>query len=177
MPQVRLLLTDAAWQELAVSLDQVKHKAGSPPPQSDRRVIEAVLYVARTGIPWRDLPAELGKWDAVYKRFRRWEKRNVWQQLWQKLQSDEFTVAKHIFIDSTIVRAHQHAAGALKKTAGKRHRLWDVLGEAFPRKSTRDVYMRQWGSLSYSRAENGGICRDLTKCFSRFLRIMLLKTP
>jgi putative transposase len=38
------------------------------------------LYVARTGIPWRDLPAEFGQWDAVYNRFRRWEKRHVWQQ-------------------------------------------------------------------------------------------------
>jgi len=112
MSQVRRLLTDAAWQELAVILDKVKHKAGSPPQQSDRMFIEAVLYVARTGIPWRDLPAEFGKWDAVYHRFRRWEKRNVWQQLWHNLQSDAFKVAKHVFIDSTIVRAHQHAAGA-----------------------------------------------------------------
>ena len=101
--------------------------------------IEAVLYVARTGIPWRDLPAEFGHWDAVDNRFRRWEKRRVWYQLWQHLQSEECIVAKHIFIDSTIVRAHQHAAGALKKTAAKPHRLWAVLAEAFPPKSTPDV--------------------------------------
>jgi transposase len=139
MPTVRLILTEEAWQELAVILDKVKHKAGSPPRQSDRMFIEAVLYVARTGIPWRDLPEEFGHWDAVYNRFRRWEKRNVWQQVWHHLQSDEFTVAKHLFIDSTIVRAHQHAAGALKKTAGKQHRLWDVLGVAFPPNSTPAV--------------------------------------
>jgi len=139
MPKVRLILTEEAWQELAVILAKVKHKAGSPPRQSDRMFIEAVLYVARTGIPWRDLPAEFGHWDAVYNRFRRWEKRQVWQQLWHHLQTDEFKVAKHLFIDSTIVRAHQHAAGALKKTGGKRHRLWDVLGAAFPPKSTPAV--------------------------------------
>jgi transposase len=139
MPKVRLILTDAAWQEIAAILDKVKHKAGSPPQQSDRMFVEAVLYVARTGIPWRDLPEEFGQWDAVYNRFRRWEKRNVWQQLWHHLQSEEFQVAKHIFIDSTIVRAHQHAAGALKKTVGKRHRLWDVLGVACPPKSMQDV--------------------------------------
>jgi transposase len=80
MPQGRLILTDAAWQELAVILAQVQHKAGSPPPQSDRLFIEAVLYVARTGSPWRDLPAEFGKWDAVSNRFRRWEQRNRWPQ-------------------------------------------------------------------------------------------------
>jgi transposase len=139
MPQVRLLLTDAAWQELAVILEKVKHKAGSPPRQSDRMFIEAVLYLARTGIPWRDLPAEFGHWDAVYNRFRRWEKRQIWQQLWQHLQSEEFPVAKQIFIDSTIVRAHQHAAGALKKTAGKPPRLWAVLAGVFLPKSTRGV--------------------------------------
>jgi transposase len=135
MPKVRLILTEEAWQDLAVILEKVKHKAGSPPRQSDRLFIEAVLYVARTGIPWRDLPAEFGHWDAVYNRFRRWEKRHVWQQLWRTLQSEEFTVAKPLFIESTIVRAHQHAAGALQKTVGKRHRLWDVLAGAFPPKS------------------------------------------
>lgn len=135
MMEERLILSDTAWQEIATILTRVKHKAGSPPKQSDRMFLEAVLYVARTGIPWRDLPEEFGHWDAVYNRFRRWEKRRVWQQLWQNLQSDEFTVAKHIFIDSTIVRAHQHAAGALKKTGGKPHKLWAVLVGDFPRKS------------------------------------------
>jgi putative transposase len=139
MTEERLILSDEAWQEIATILARVKHKAGSPPKQSDRMFIEAVLYVARTGIPWRDLPKEFGKWDAVYNRFRRWEKRGRWQQVWQSLQADEFKVARHIFIDSTIVRAHQHAAGALKKTAGKRPRLWDVLAGAFPPKSMRDV--------------------------------------
>jgi transposase len=97
--------------------------------------LEAVLYVARTGIAWRDMPAEFGHWDAVYNRFRRWERRGIWRQLWQHLQHEEFTVAKALFIDSTIVRAHQHAAGALKKTAGKRPRLWAALGVDFPPKS------------------------------------------
>jgi len=97
--------------------------------------IEAVLYVARTGMPWRDMPAEFGRWDAVYHRFRRWESRGVWRQLWDHLQRGAFKVAKDLFMDSTIVRAHQHAAGALKKTAAKRPRLWDALGVDFPPKS------------------------------------------
>ena len=139
MTDERLLLSDTAWQEIATILARVKQKAGSPPKQSDRMFLEAVLYVARTGIPWRDLPEEFGHWDAVDNRFRRWEKRRVWQQLWPHLQSDEFTVAKHIFIDSPIVRAHQHAAGALKKTADRPHRLWAVLVGAVLPKSTRDV--------------------------------------
>src|SRR4030095_4407171 len=135
----RLILSDAAWQEIATILARVKHKAGSPPKQSDRMFLEAVLYVARTGVPWRGLPEGFGQWDAVYNRFRRWEQRGVWQKLWAGLQDDALKVAKHIFIDSTIVRAHQHAAGALKKMVVRPHRLWAALGEAFPPKSTRDV--------------------------------------
>ena len=143
MPKVRLILTDEAWQEIATMLEKSKHKAGSPPRQSDRLFIEAVLYVARTGIPGRDLPEEIGQWDAVNNRFRRGEKRQVWQRLWHELQAEKLTVATQLFIDSPIVRAHQHAAGAVKKTAAKRPRLWDVLGEAFPPRSTPDAERRR----------------------------------
>jgi transposase len=60
---VRLLLTDKAWEQIAAILALVKHPAGSPPVLSDRMFIEAVLYVARTGLPWRDMPAEFGRWE------------------------------------------------------------------------------------------------------------------
>jgi transposase len=137
MSQVRLLLTDAAWQELAVILETVQPQAGNPPRQSDRRLIEAGLYLARTGIPGRALPTECGQWDAVSNRFRRWEKRHVWQQCWQPLPSDALPVAKQLFLESTIVRAHQHTAGALQPTAGKQPRLGAVLAGALPPNSTR----------------------------------------
>lgn len=65
MTSVRLLLTDEAWDEMATILAEIKHKAGRPPEQSDRMFIEAVWYRVRTGIPWRDLPACFGNWDAV----------------------------------------------------------------------------------------------------------------
>jgi transposase len=74
---VRLRFTDAAWAELEPRLAAIKHKAGSPPELSDRLCIEAVLSLARTGSPWRDLPKEFGHWDAVYSRFRRWEARGL----------------------------------------------------------------------------------------------------
>jgi transposase len=133
---VRLLLTNKAWEQIATILALVKHPAGNPPVLSDRMFIEAVLYVALTGIPWRDTPAEFGGWDAVYNRFRRWERRGVWRHLWDHLQHEAFKVAKDLLIDSTIVRAHPHAAGALKKTVARRRRLWDALGVDFPPKST-----------------------------------------
>jgi putative transposase len=132
---VRLLLTDEAWAEIAPILAAIKSRAGSPPALSDRLFIEAVLYLARTGTPWRDLPAEFGHWDAVYNRFRRWEARGIWRELWVRLQAEDCQDALHLFIDATIVRAHQHAAGALKKTGAKPHRLWAALGAACRPKS------------------------------------------
>jgi transposase len=136
---IRLLLTDEAWAEIAPILATLKSRAGSPPALSDRLFLEAVLYLARTGIPWRDLPAEFGHWDAVYNRFRRWERRGIWRRLWERLQGEDCPLTRHICIDATIVRAHQHAAGALKKTAAKPHRLWGALGAAYPPKSMRAV--------------------------------------
>jgi transposase len=138
---VRLLLTDEAWAEIASILTAIKSRAGSPPVLSDRMFIEAVLYLARTGMPWRDLPEAFGRWDAVYNRFRRWERRGLWRQLWERLQTDASPWTRQLFIDATIVRAHQHAAGALKKTAGKPPRLWAALGVACRPKSMPAVAM------------------------------------
>ena len=112
---LRLLIPDAVWSTLEPLLRESKHAAGAPPRLSDRMVIEAVLYQARTGTPWRDLPNEFGHWNAVYQRFRRWEKRHLWARLWQQIQQIDDEPLKEVFIDSTIVRAHQHAAGAVKK--------------------------------------------------------------
>ena len=112
MTSDRLVLTDEAWEDIAKILAKGKNKAGRPPEQSDRMFIDAVLSVARTGIPWRDLPEDFGQWDAVDNRFRRWEARGIWKKLWESLQSADMQIARNIFIDSTIVRAHQHAAGA-----------------------------------------------------------------
>ena len=122
----RKMITDTHWPELEKAIKQAKHsRAGAPAIQGDREFIEAVLWIARTGSPWRDLPADLGYWHAVYMRFRRWETRGVWKKLWSALQTNEFFSARHLFIDSTTVRAHQHAAGAPKKRA--HNRLLDVL--------------------------------------------------
>jgi transposase len=109
---VRLLLTEEAWGELAPILTAMKSRAGSPLGLSDRMCIEAVLSLARTGTPWRDLPEAFGRWDAGSNRFRRWERRGLWRQLWERLQTDASPRTRHLFIEATIVRAHQHAAGA-----------------------------------------------------------------
>jgi putative transposase len=80
--------------------------------------VEAVLWVARTGSPWRDLPPELGNWHNVFTRFSRWGKSGVWQRVIETVSGDVDLEA--LLIDSTVVRAHQHAAGAQKKRGRKR---------------------------------------------------------
>jgi transposase len=123
----RKLISDRTWALLEEALQEAKHSsAGAPAALSERDFIEALLYLIRTGSPWRDLPPELGYWHAVYMRFRRWEARGIWQRLWKQLQSRKFSQARELFVDSTTVRAHQHAAGAPKKTVAIR--LWDALG-------------------------------------------------
>jgi transposase len=81
--------------------------------QDNRRFVEAVLYRYRAGIPWRDLPPRFGDWKNTHRRFSRWAKSGVWQRVFEHLAAD--AANEYAMIDSTIVRAHQHSAGAPKK--------------------------------------------------------------
>ena len=76
-------------------------------------MMDAVLWLVRAGAPWRDLPEEFGKWNSVFIRFRRWAKKGVWKRLFAEL--GENPDLEYLIIDSTIVWAHQHAAGAKKR--------------------------------------------------------------
>jgi putative transposase len=100
-------LTDAQWDRIK---DLVPGREGDPgrTGEDNRGFVEAVLWVARTGAPWRDLPSEL-KWNSVWRRFSRWAKRGVWERILQALADDpDF---EHVIIDATTIRAHQHSAG------------------------------------------------------------------
>lgn len=114
---MRYMLTDDLWAGLEPLIRQAKrHKCGQKPVLSDRGFFEALLYLARTGVPWRDLPSEFGAWDAVYNRFRRWVGSGGLRALFEAMTADpQFGAVRRVFIDSTIVRAHQHAAGARRK--------------------------------------------------------------
>ena len=76
--------------------------------KDNRNFINAVWYVAKTGIPWRDLPERFGKWDTVYHRFNEWSKKGVWQRIFAAVQDPDL---EWLMIDSTVIRAHHHAAG------------------------------------------------------------------
>src|SRR5579883_1271874 len=114
---MRYMLTGDLWAAVQPPVEQAKwYKGGHPPAASDRQFFEALLYLARAGIPWRDLPAEFGRWSAVYNRFRRWVASGGLRRLFEGMTADPRSAdTRRVLIDSTIVRAHQRAAGAGRK--------------------------------------------------------------
>jgi transposase len=120
----RARMPDASWALVEAELAKIKSRRGAPPLLGDREFVEAVVYLLRAGMPWRDLPAELAGWNAAYKRFRYWEARGFWAALFAGVAGPVFEGTPELFLDSTIVRAHQHAAGAKKNTAARRPRRW-----------------------------------------------------
>ncbi|WP_327110879.1 IS5 family transposase [Streptomyces sp. NBC_01341] len=114
-------LTDAAWERIEPLLPQVDGRGR--PWRDHRQVVNGVLWRLRTGAPWRDLPDRYGPWQTVYERFARWEADGTWVKLLEHVQVRDDAVGRvewTVSIDSTINRAHQHAAGARKK--GNTHR-------------------------------------------------------
>ena len=78
--------------------------------ENNRRFVEAVLWVVRTGSPWRDIPEWFGKWDSIYLRFRDWVRADVWTRLFEAV-SDEPDM-EYAMVDATIVKVHRHGQGA-----------------------------------------------------------------
>ena len=113
----RKMLRDDQWERIEQLLPG---KASDPgcTAKDNRSFVEAVLWILRTGSPWRDLPREFGKWHSTYMRFARWRDSGVWERVADVLGRD--ADMEHLFIDSTVVRAHQHSAGAQKKPAVKK---------------------------------------------------------
>ena len=105
----RRILSDSQWARVALLLPG---KDGDPgrSARDNREFLEAVLWIARTGAPWRDLPDEFGLWNSVFQRFRRWARKGVFERVFEALSVDaDF---EYVLIDGTIVRLHQHGAGA-----------------------------------------------------------------
>jgi transposase len=110
-------LTDDQWDRLAPLLPPQRPRTGRP-AHDHRTVLNGILWVLRTGAPWRDLPERYGSWRTVSSRFRRWREAGIWEQVLTTLQAEaaqdgtlDDTLA---MIDGTNVRAHHQAAGAQK---------------------------------------------------------------
>jgi len=108
-------LTDQQWERLAPLLPPQKPHTGRP-NKDHRTIINGILWLLRTGAPWRDLPERYGSWKNVASRFYRWQRAEIWQHILQGLQQEADTHGTLDWslhhVDGTIVRAHQHAAGA-----------------------------------------------------------------
>ena len=105
----RYVLTDAQWAKMEPHCRGKKSDPGRS-GADNRQFVEAVLWIARTGSPWRDLPAEFGGWNTVFKRFRDWVKGDVFQRLFDAA-SDEPDM-EYAMVDATIVKVHRHGQGA-----------------------------------------------------------------
>jgi putative transposase len=105
----RLILSDRQWNLIAQHIIGDGRTRGSS-GHDNRMFVEGVLWIVRTGSPWRDLPEIFGTWNSTFRRFSRWSAKGVWHRIFTAMADDpDF---EYLILDSTIVRAHQHAAGA-----------------------------------------------------------------
>lgn len=144
----RHALTEEQWQRLQKVLPV--QKAGPAAMLGDRLFIEAVLFRAKTGMPWRDLPERFGPWKSVYNRFNNWAKKGHWATIFKELQLEVDEVGS--IVDGSVVRAHQDASGG---KGGSDAMLWAVLEEVFQPNSTPSSTRKAARSTSRSRRGSG----------------------
>lgn len=109
---VRIGLPDGVWEKIAKLLPAERGRRGRP-PKPHRGIVEGIAWVLRTGAPWRDLPPMAGPWKTVYNRFRRWSIAGIWSKVLAQLAACASSSDGSILLDGSVVRAHQHAAGAI----------------------------------------------------------------
>jgi transposase len=115
----RFEITDEEWERLAPLLPAMTAQRGGR-WRDHRQVLNGILFRVRSGVPWRDLPERYGPWETIYKRFARWQTDGTWARIEAALRTQANaagTLDWDAQIDSTVVRAHQHAAGARKRGA------------------------------------------------------------
>jgi transposase len=112
----RYELTDEEWNRIDHLLPGREGDPGAH-GEDNRLFVNAIIWIARTGAPWRDLPERFGEWNSVYQRFNRWSKAGVWERVFRTVKSPDLEA---LMLDSTIIRAHQHAAGGSEKKGTKR---------------------------------------------------------
>jgi transposase len=120
----RHALTDKQWTCLQRVLPA--QKKGPRSILGDRLFIEAVLYRAKTGLPWRDLPERFGPWKSVYNRFSNWARKKRWETIFKELQVEVDQTGS--IVDGSVIRAHQDSSGG---KGGSNPMLWAALEEVF----------------------------------------------
>ena len=105
----RFVLTDAQWAKMEM-LCLGKPSDPGRSGRDNRLFVESVLWIARTGSPWRDLPPLFGNWNTVFKRYRDWVKADVFKRLFDALSDDPDM--EYAMVDATIVKVHRHGQGA-----------------------------------------------------------------
>ena len=103
----RTMLSDECWERLSELMKRTGRVYDKP---EHRMTLEGILYRMRTGCPWRDLPSEFGSWNTVFRRFNLWSRKGVMTQLFKALSHE--TDTEWVFLDSSIVQAHQHGHGS-----------------------------------------------------------------
>ncbi len=115
----RYELTDQEWEQIALLLPPENTGKPGRPSKDNRLMLNAMIWLARSGAAWRDLPERYGPWTSVYSRFRKWIEDGILDNIFRVLSLE--AELGDLSIDATIVQAHQHSAGA-KKGASKRNR-------------------------------------------------------
>ena len=135
-------IADEHWERIK---DFLPGRAGDVgvTAKDNRLFVNAVLWIAKTGAPWRDLPERFGKWNSAWRRFDRWSAKGVWHRVFEELKDPDL---EWLILDSTVIRAHQHAAGAAKK--GAPTRPWDAPEAASEPSCTSRL--TGWGTRSSS---------------------------
>lgn len=136
-------LTDQEWERLKPHLPPEKPETGRP-NVDHRQIINGILWRERTGAPWRDLPERYGPWSTVYSRFWRWREAGIWDRIFAAVQqqADEAGAVDWSihFVEGSVIRAHQHAAGA--KGGLQKPRRWGAARAASrPRCTSRPMVL------------------------------------
>jgi len=144
----RHAIADDQWERIKGFLPG---QAGQPgvTAKDNRWFVDAVLWIAKTGAPWRDLPERFGNWNSVWRRFDRWSRQGIWQRVFEELRDPDL---EWLILDSTVVRAHPHAAGAKKKSMApeaRRNKRWAAAAAGGGPKSMGASAV--WGCRSNSR--------------------------
>jgi transposase len=140
----RHALTDEEWERVRVVLPP--RQRGPAAKRGDRLFIDAVLFRARTGVPWRDLPERFGPFKTVFNRFSRWAEKGHWAAIFRELQTEVDKTGS--IVDGSVIRAHLDASGG---KGGSNAMLWATLEEAFRQSSTSSSTPRKGRSTSHSR--------------------------